>query len=488
MGNRSQVNRIILLPVYLFVAILFVTTFSYSTSPIYHEYGDSYDSLIFQIIGKYWCEGKKPYADLWDMKGPFIFFVNSLGYWLTGNKIGVYIIQILNLSITLLFTHKILSLCFTTKTTILFTLLSLAGLSYIYEGGNLTEEYLLPFMTASFYLVMKWLQGVRDNHHEIVRHNAWYAFVYGVVIAISFLTRLTNALPICAAIVVIAYILLIKKEYRNISLNMIAIIFGFCVVTAPFILYFYYHGLLIEMLQATFIYPLEYAANSSNNINNTGLHYFLLSYLNSIVLFALALFCFFRRQRKNDYAVWMWLLVAGIPFIWFCQGNGFGHYGMIVYPLFAIIMIEFRNMYFRIVPLLFILLLLIGFGSKLRFATIMMSWKNEKLVVYKTLLEKKKNINYNSFVAYNCDPIIYLSLDIFPANRFFAMQDFGNERISEQQQLIKNSFNEKRAEWILLNDEEKDEVVISNILSKNYKIVSTDDTHHLKLYHLVSEE
>ena len=62
------------------VAIFFVTIFSYTTSPLYTTLGDTPDSPIFQIIGKYWVQGYVPYQDLWDLKGPYIFLVNAVGY------------------------------------------------------------------------------------------------------------------------------------------------------------------------------------------------------------------------------------------------------------------------------------------------------------------------------------------------------------------------------------------------------------------------
>jgi hypothetical protein len=74
---------------FIILSSTFVTLFSYTTSPIYSEWGDTPDSPIFQIIGKYWKEGWIPYKDLWDLKGPYIFFMDAIGYWLTGTRITI---------------------------------------------------------------------------------------------------------------------------------------------------------------------------------------------------------------------------------------------------------------------------------------------------------------------------------------------------------------------------------------------------------------
>ena len=72
---------------FLFGSLLLATSFLY-------ENWFPLDSAIFQIIGKGWVEEKIPYVDLWDQKGPLIYFINAFGYWLTGNQTGIFFIEI----------------------------------------------------------------------------------------------------------------------------------------------------------------------------------------------------------------------------------------------------------------------------------------------------------------------------------------------------------------------------------------------------------
>ena len=82
---------------FLLSALMGVALFTESTSPLFSGWG--YDSAMFQTIGKYWVEGYLPYVDLYDHKGPMIFFINALGYGLGGRN-GVYIIQVLSIALS----------------------------------------------------------------------------------------------------------------------------------------------------------------------------------------------------------------------------------------------------------------------------------------------------------------------------------------------------------------------------------------------------
>ena len=154
----AEETRSIYFFIFLLVSFLFVTIFSYSTSPLYGNICGHPDSCIFQIVGKYWAEGALPYRDLWDLKGPFIFLMDAIGYSLSGSYIGIYIVQIVNIWLTLLFTFYTYRLYFDKKHSLLLTLLSLGSLSYTYQCGNLCEEYLLPFLSLSFFLLVKYIK------------------------------------------------------------------------------------------------------------------------------------------------------------------------------------------------------------------------------------------------------------------------------------------------------------------------------------------
>ena len=465
--------------VLIIIATLFVTVFSYTTSPVYSELGDTPDSPIFQIIGKYWIKGSIPYKELWDLKGPYIFLMNAIGFALTGTRTGVYLVQIVFMTFTLLGIFKINRLYYSSKRAVIMTAVSLLPLSYIYEGGNLTEEYLLPFLSFSFYYVLQWIN--KFERSQKADHLPVYAVLYGIVLGISLMSRLTNALSLCAAVAVITFTLLYKQEYKNLGLNVWAFAIGFGCSVLPFFLYFNHHQALEEMWNATFLYPIEYASNSTKDVVGTGIHYFILSYWSSILLL-MVVAVFIVHYRKMTIRAWLWFMAAFIPFLWFCQGNGFGHYGMIVFPLFTIAMIEIAN--FRLKPIFVsvIGIMVIASASKFRYMYTLYHWQNTEVSDCRKFLKSVSDVDYSSFVAYNCTPNIYLDLDIRPAVPYFSLQDFAIGRNQQLRNDIISAFQERQVEWILLSKDSTEQPYIQEILDKDYNIVATQKEKYLFLY------
>lgn len=457
----------------MLVAVGFVTIFSYTTSPLYPGIGDSPDSAMFQIIGRYWSQGDIPYQTLWDLKGPYIFLVNALGYAMTGTRTGVFLIQIVSLTLTLFFTYKTLRLAFRPRAALLWCIASIIHLSYIYEGGNLTEEYLLPFLSLSFYLILSWL--VRYEKSEEVVHPPLYAVVEGATFALCLFSRLTNALGLCAAIVVIVVVMVSKKQYAFFLKNIVSFFSGFAIVALPFVSYFWIHGALSDMLNATLVFPFQYAVNSTQDIFDTGIHHLILSYFCALVLPLIAVILAIQKKAIS-VRIALYLAASLCPLLWFCHSNGYAHYGMTVFPLYAIIVMELAHHNFRAGLIVFLAATAIGCGSKVLYMCKMAHWQNPQVAQCRQFLSHTPQVDYSSFVAYNADPNIYLDLDVRPTVPFFCLQDFVVSRIPNLRDSLYHSFINSKVKWILISYDQKPlhQVVILDILKEDYKIEKED--------------
>ena len=157
----------------LSMAFIFVLLFSYSTSPLYDFKEIVVDSYIFQTIGKYWNEGIIPYIGLFDHKGPLIFMIDAFGYKLTDNRYGIFIIQVILLAIVVMVMIKMYLQEISFIKSLILTGISLIGLLAGYMEGNLTEEYILPFIMISFYIWEKYVNKAMEGK---VLHNPVIAF------------------------------------------------------------------------------------------------------------------------------------------------------------------------------------------------------------------------------------------------------------------------------------------------------------------------
>ena len=462
------------------------------------------DSPMFQTIGKYWARGVMPYTGLWDSKGPALFFINALGYWMTDSSLGVFIIQVISLFITEVFIYKLLCQAFSDRIALLMIPFILLFLNYTYDGGNFTEEYALPFLCASFYGVYIWSNTIYEG---MVVHNPKWAFVYGCCFSFCALTRITNAIGLCVAILVICFVLVTNRCWSNLLYNSGAFIIGAIVMALPFVLYFGLHGQLDKMLYGTFLYNIEYAGSSSMKIDLMTVDG-IIRYVGCYGL-GIAGIIMMIRDRRNRVPGILWACVGTVTCIWFFKCYRFNHYVMITVPYVCIALAEFCNLRKKLQkkkPVRYVasamMILIIAFsalGGAFRLKEEALSFYYQYVTIpnknplepeyvayelYYSIPEEERN----SFVAYNCYSGLYLKLDVCPAYPYFTLQDWAMSRSTTLETRVMDTYANGNAKWILVMAE--GEVGIQEILDKRYTCVRDEpvpysEKERYKLYRLI---
>lgn len=457
------------LPVFL-VVFLMVSIYSYCTSPFYHE-PSAGDSAMFMVIGKYWTEGSLPYVGFWDSKGPIIFLANALGNFQILGVSGLFLIQLLCLSFSVYLMYKLLMKVFPKpEMAICASIVVVLSLGMVYNGGNNVEEYLLPFLMYAFYCLYKWTMKANDGSYE---HPAKYAFIYGLIFAFSLWSRLTNAVGVGFAVLFILIVLIYKGLWKNLLWNALAFVGGFLLLSIPIVAYFYFNGILDELWYGTVLYNLDYASRSASP-------YFTFRDIAGIVgkygnalllLFTSIILLLF--NTKNKLGALLWLFVSVGTLYWFVRGNGFGHYAIIALPYPFIAFIELFKLYkenrkskaVSILTITFYCLLVLG-GVLHGLRLINMYKDNQGLTEFRTVLKQLPPNYKESFLAYNCQPDIYIYEDIKPACRFFTMQDWEVKCSSTLKPKMIEALNESMPQWIVLRGSGSD--LINTFLNKNY--------------------
>ena len=243
--------------------------YSGATSPLTYFYGG--DSAFFILVGSGMTEGLLPYRDFFDMKGPYLFLIEFLGQKLCAGKMGIFLIQWVNLLISMIIIDKIIRNHIPdiqSKSSKAIWIMEAIGIAVClmiaavtFEQGNLTEEFSLPVLLVCLYLALCYFE--RYDKEKRYEHPLAYGFVYGAAFGFLALVRITNAALIGAILLSIVIELLIKRKYKNLIFNGFAFLLGVLVVAAPMFAYYAAHGLLTEMLEQVFLFGVQYSTEIS---------------------------------------------------------------------------------------------------------------------------------------------------------------------------------------------------------------------------------
>ncbi|WP_026509735.1 glycosyltransferase family 39 protein [Butyrivibrio sp. LC3010] len=484
MKNKTSINYICVLGCMLLSAIVFVGLASTTTSPTFYFKGT--DSNIFQVIGKGWCEGLIPYKDLFDQKGPAIFFINMLGYMLLGNRYGIFLLQILFMLASEIIIFLIFRRIYSEKISLIIASFGIFAFMWNYDTGNSSEEYANPFLLACLYCFTNWLHDKNENRKN---HDPIYAFVYGITFGFCMMSRLTNAISVCVVVFFILIYLIISKSYMNILKNIIAFILGTCCMVVPFMIYFALNHTTYDFWFGTILYNFMYAAKSK-----TSLSIMAGSIVSQLGSYALMVVGIIYATRRKFYEGILFFVIGLSTEVLFMHMLHFGHYYMIAFPYLPIAFYELILLlrdsnhkskiaiYINKLIQIFVICLLgitaartiKQFYSEFRFYMTFPGSDSDKK--YEQQLNFVKNIPANdrdSVALYEMDSSIYIVLDIQPKCKYFTLQDWQAGFSEELKNNLIDEFETKSPKWIACNH--PNETIITELLQTNYEIVYEED-------------
>lgn len=200
------------------------------------------DSGIFLYFGSRILHGELPYRDLWDSKPPAIFYFNALGLFVGGgSRWGVWLVELASIVVALLAGYAFLKRSFGKMAAFFSLALMAAHLALVLEGGNLPEEYGLPFQ---FLIWLIWLKIMQDPKHF------WPGFWMGVVAGVSSTLKQTNGGALVAPALLIGLWIVITRNWRGVR-SLLGMATGVVVVWAVWLVYFLVSGIIKDFWQAT---------------------------------------------------------------------------------------------------------------------------------------------------------------------------------------------------------------------------------------------
>ena len=254
--KKIDENPALRMPLLLLASFLFMLAASVYTTPLNPYYG--FDSSVFMAFGKGIAHGMRPYLDLYDNKGPMIFYLNALG-WLMGGRNGVFALQVLFMTGTFELIWRLARL-YASPAGALWSLLVFAVLYCGTVGeGNMTEEWSLCFALLPVWMGLRYMASDRP----LADHPLWYSLVYGLCLGVQLMFRVTNAAMNCGMLLAFAVLLVREKSFAALLKNMAAVLLGAAAVLVPFVVYFRAIGAYDDFVYASLLHNFRYAAGGA---------------------------------------------------------------------------------------------------------------------------------------------------------------------------------------------------------------------------------
>lgn len=286
------------------------------------------DSDVFLYGGWAMHHGEKMYLDFWDHKGPYLYFIEWLGYAITNSWIGVWFIEFIFVYISLLVGYYLNRRYFNRFIASISVFWGYMYLIFYLGNGNYIETYTLPLIVISamifnnYFYKEKYQLGLKE------------CIVLGGMFMIAFLLRPNSiAIWFVYCIGILIHTIFIKR-YKNIMLYAVGFLGGIILAFFPIIVYMTWNGIWSEFYEAYIKFNFLYVANGGDRIK--AIVYFVFNSVNGIFILAMImLIC--NRKIKCYVELICFIAWYAISMIFVCMsGHTWGHYAIIMLPIYPI--------------------------------------------------------------------------------------------------------------------------------------------------------
>ena len=455
--------------IFILISAIFTLIYSWSISPLF--LGDGLDSSIFKTIGLGMTQGKMPYTDLFDHKGGILFIIQALGWLIAPGRWGLYLIQVVFMSATLIFLYKTTRIFLDSCKAFGATMASLLLYVVFMESGNQCETYMLPFSSMTLYLAVKYMYEKSDEKHPLK-----YSLLYGVAFAFAFWIRPNDAVSQIGSVMFgIFLFLLYRKEYKNAILNAMMFLCGCAVITVPVMTYFASKDCLLPLLDGTFLYNIKY-------VSEDGLPSAQMILVPSFVL-GIIIWRAFKEEKRRMNFIFIPMLILTLMLI---GKRDYAHYLIIIVPAGAVFFsVLIRNQWKIYLGILILALAIFSVRhhnyifKSIETRSQIEAFYNQTRRIFSYIPENERTQvwSLNLLTASNDDsPNIFSTLDamldsgITPCNKVFVY--FHLDTFPDEEKITANL-----PLWVAADPTRNDFELYESYLSENYTIVdSTDGT------------
>jgi hypothetical protein len=478
-----------------FIVMLFYTR----SSPLFFT-NNWVDANAFMTVGKGIVHGLVPYKDLFEHKGPILYFIHSIAYISFPNTFyAIYIFESIAMALNMILFYKIARLFINKHFAYLLSFfLPVLILNYDYfRMGDSAEEFVFPCLMFLIYTIL----SCRQNHE--LSFSKRTLFLHGIILACIFWIKYTLIGAWIGFFAFYGIYLIWKRQFAKLGQSIMISLTGFIAVSLPVLIYFWINNALRDLFDVYFIFNITSYSTEHTLwykiyrvlaffLHPTSTSQYFISFL---ILAGIALIIFL--NRKKDYTITALYIVSFISagFFQYLGGHAYiKYYLLIVVPFAATGLTGFtwvleknirinekylKAVYF-LAPLLAIILPFL-FNNNILYSRFfpnnsdkfvespMNSNPNSTTSAQREFAEIINKVPNATLLNYGLDLGVYLAADILPNVRFFIQTNVDIKR-NPINQLAQNSYiKEKRTDFVVLVENDRYNI---NLLEKNYQLVA----------------
>lgn len=482
----NKERRIIL--VSFLLAIAYGLVFFSSNTPIGPAI--SSDNAIYLTMGTAMAQGRAPYLDVFDHKGPLVFILQALPQLLSGgySTLAVFVQEVIFLFACLLLIAKLAqefsAPCFPVQLVYLTLGATLLG------GGNLTEEYAAVFTLAGLLVIVRvFKSGLPESPAGLLPRAA----LLGAAAALAFLTRANNALVLLAMTATLAVFLAAKGRFAALVRCAGGFVLGFAAACLPVALWLFAHGALYESFYGSILHNMMYAETGSTS----RMQMLLANPYGYMAMAIAAISCagaLTMIRRSPALAVSMVMGAASAGAGAFISHKFYNHYLYIGVPLAALgaaaLLGFFAGMGARqkraaaLACALCCLVWLIPRGfdrntSRLSQRADYLAIEQNAKELYAMVPEDERD----RFMAYRVEPMWYVAAEAMPCMRFYFLQETLADADPAVMDEIVDTFHTNPPKWLVIYYNRAFgppyDARVSEIFETRYEFVAARGTHQL---------
>lgn len=449
---------------YFFLASALVLAFCSTASPFYafHAWDDS---NCFFTVGKSVLHGKTMYKDIYEQKGPLLYFMHTAAYLISNDSfLGIWIFEIFVATIFLIFSYKSLSLFISSemKENLKFYLpivLAIIFSSSSFVVGDSAEEFSMCLLAYPLFISLKNLKAKTEFKSKEL-------FLSGVCAGCIFWMKFSLVGFFIGWAIVPIWFYFRQKNLKGIFKAACLVLEGVLFISLPLLIYFFVNNALADLLQVYFFDNIFlYTSGGSRNpvlqamiFCFNGFVYAYKSNLFVFVLLILSAIAILKVKVSLFIKIHIFLCYVFSLFFIFCGGHKYAYYSLALSVfcvfsslLFPLVRVNKKHKTLKI-SLCAISSIFVIFTFSSNVMLLRLKKSDYPQFEFAKTINQKENatlLNYGSL-----DNGFYMSTKIIPSCKYFCRLNMPNPKIMEEQ----NRFI--------------DEALVDFVITKNIKLES----------------